>query len=124
MLRKKTCISEPTINIIEDRRAARLRGDKPEVKRLTKERNHALGLDQGRYWDAKAAAIESAVARQDQHTVFRELRTCKQPGTGCSQAPTEVPRTRAASASREHCATLPVGPSEGRRAIPGGQPLQ
>ena len=25
----------------------------------------------------KAAAIESAVARQDQHTVFRELRTCK-----------------------------------------------
>ena len=41
------------------------------------ERNHALGLDQGRYWDATAAAIESAVARHDQHTVFRELRTCK-----------------------------------------------
>ena len=77
MLRKKTWISEPTLNIIEDRRAARLRGDKPEVKRLTKERNHTLGLDHGRYWDAKAAAIESAVARQDQHTVFRELRTCK-----------------------------------------------
>ena len=77
MLRKKNWISEPTLNIIEYRRAARLRGDKPEVKRLTKERNHALGLDQGRYWDAKAAAIESAVARQDQHTVFRELRTCK-----------------------------------------------
>ena len=75
--RKKTWISEPTLNIIEDRRAARLRGDTPEVKRLTKERNHALGLYQGRYWDAKAAAIESAVARQDQHTVFRELRTCK-----------------------------------------------
>ena len=75
--KKKTWISEPTLNIIEDRRAARLRGDKPEVKRLTKERNHALGLNQRRYWDAKAAAIESAVARQDQHTVFRELRTCK-----------------------------------------------
>ena len=59
------------------RRAARLRGDKPEVKRLTRERNRALGLDQGRNRDAKAAAIESAVARQDQHTVFRELRTCK-----------------------------------------------
>ena len=77
MLRKKTWISEPTLNTIEDRRAARLRGDKPEVKRLTKEGNHALGLDQGRYWDANAAAIESTVARQDQHTVFRELRTCK-----------------------------------------------
>ena len=74
---KKTWISEPTLNIIEDRRAARLCGDKPEVKRLTRERNRALGLDQGRYWDAKAAAIESAVARQDQHTVFRKLRTCK-----------------------------------------------
>ena len=78
---KKPWISEPTLNIIEDRRAARLRGDKPKVKRLTMERNRALGLDQGRipgrYWDAKAAAIESAVARQDQHTVFRELRTCK-----------------------------------------------
>ena len=76
---KKTLISEPNLNIIEDRRAARLRGDKPEVKRLTRERNRALGLDQGRYWDAKAAAIESAVVRQDhhQHTVFRELRSCK-----------------------------------------------
>ena len=75
--RKKTSISESTLNIIEDQRAIRLRGDKPEVKVLTRERNHALGLDQGRYWDAKAAAIESAVARQDQHTVFRELRICK-----------------------------------------------
>ena len=74
---KKPWISEPTLNIIEDQRAAGLRGDKPEVKRLTRERNRALGLDQGRNWDAKAAAIESAVARQDQHTVFRELRTCK-----------------------------------------------
>ena len=74
---KKPWISESTLNIIEDRRAARLRGDKLEVKRLTRERNHALGLDQGRYWDAKAAAIESAVASQDQHTVFRKLRTCK-----------------------------------------------
>ena len=36
-------------------------------------------------------------------------------------APTEVPRPRAASASREHCATLPVGACEGRRALPGGQ---
>ena len=63
--------------IIEDRRAARLRGDKSEIKRLTSERNHALSLDQGRYWDAKAAAIESAVAIRGQHTVFRELRTCK-----------------------------------------------
>ena len=77
MLRKKTWISEHTLNIIEDRRAARLCGDKPEVTRLTREINHALDLDHGRYWDAKAAAIESAVARQDQHTVFRELQTCK-----------------------------------------------
>ena len=74
---KKPWISEPILKSIEDRRAARLRGDKPEVKRLTKERNHALGLDQGRYWDEKAAAIESAVARQYQHPVFREPRTCK-----------------------------------------------
>ena len=74
---KKTWISEHTLNIIEDRRAARLRGDKPEVTRLTRERNHALGFDHGRYWEAKVAAIESAVARQDQHTVFRELQTCK-----------------------------------------------
>ena len=77
MLREKNWISEPTLNIIEDRRAAPLRGDKPEVKRLTRERSRARDLDQGRYWDAKAAAIESAVARQDQHTVFRELRICK-----------------------------------------------
>ena len=42
--RKKTWISAPTLNIIEDRRAARLRGDKPEVKRLTKGRNYALGI--------------------------------------------------------------------------------
>ena len=63
--------------IIEDRKAARLRSDTPEVKRLTRERNRALGLDQGRYWDAKAAAIASAVARQDEHTLFRELRTYK-----------------------------------------------
>ena len=50
-------------------------------------RNHVLGLDQGRYWDAKAAAIESALARQDQHTVFRELRTCK---LGLNNQPTTV----------------------------------
>ena len=56
-VKKKTWISEPTLNIIEDRRAARLRGDKPEVKRLARERNRALGLVQGSYWDAKAAAI-------------------------------------------------------------------
>ena len=87
MLRKKTWISEPTLNPIEDRRAARLRVDKPEVKRLTRERNHAMGLDQGRYWEAKAAAIESAVARQDQHTVFRELRTCK---LGLNNQPTTI----------------------------------
>ena len=43
----------------------------PEVKRLTSERNHALGLDQGRYWDAKAAAIESAVTRPDQPEMCR-----------------------------------------------------
>ena len=74
---KKTWISEPTLNIIDDRRAARLRVDKPEVKRLTREINRAVGLDQGKYWDAKAAPIESAVSRQDQHTVFRELRRSK-----------------------------------------------
>ena len=77
MLRKKPWISVPTLNIIEDQKAAQLRGDKPEVKRLTRERKRAVGLTQGRYWDAKAAAIESAVGRQDQHTVFRQLQTCK-----------------------------------------------
>ena len=43
---------------------------------------------------------------------------------GCAQAPTEVPRPRAASSRREHCATLPVGPCKERRALPGEQPLQ
>ena len=76
MLRKKTWISEPTLDIIDDGRAARLRGDKPEVKRLTRERNRTLGIDQGRYWNAKATAIEYAVARQYQHTAFRGLRAC------------------------------------------------
>ena len=74
-----------TLSKIEE--LPRLRGEKLKVKRLTRERNRALGLDQRRYWDAKAAAIESAVARQDQHTVFMELRTCK---LGLNNQPTTV----------------------------------
>ena len=74
---KKTWISVPTLDIIEDRRATRLRGDKPEVKRQTREINLTLCLDQGICSDVKAAAIESGVVRQVQPTVFRELRTYK-----------------------------------------------
>ena len=48
---------------------------------------------------------------------------CLRPVAGCEQAPTAVPRPRAASAYREHRATLAVGPCEGRHALPGGQRL-
>ena len=68
MFRKKTWISVPTSTLskIEELPDYAVT---PEVKRLTRERTRALGLDQGRNWDAKTAAIESAVARQDQHTM-------------------------------------------------------
>ena len=57
------------------------------------------------------------------HVLYVHL-LCVQLGTGCSKEPAEVSRSCAASASGEHCATLPVGPCEGRRALPGWQPFQ
>ena len=49
-------------------------------------------------------------------TVVRINCAWLQPVAGCAHAPTEVPRPQAASARRELCAMLPVGPCEGRHA--------
>ena len=47
-----------------------------------------------------------------------------QPGAGCAEAPSALPRTRAAYACRQDGATLPHGPREGRRALSCGQSAQ
>lgn len=73
---RKPWISNSTLEIIEDRRAARLRGDFARYRALNKPRKKALVRDLERYWTSKAKTIEEAAKRADQRTVYRELRSC------------------------------------------------
>ncbi|KAI8494385.1 hypothetical protein Bbelb_276110 [Branchiostoma belcheri] len=74
---KKPWILHETLHIIDCRRAARLRGDMTEYRRLNRERNSAIHRDRETFWADQATSLEEAAQRDDQHQVYSILRRAK-----------------------------------------------
>ncbi|GAA6068877.1 uncharacterized protein LOC124628743 [Tachysurus ichikawai] len=70
---KKPWISEWTLNIIDRRREARLRGDLTEYRRLNRQRNVAIAEDREKFWQAEAKHLESAANNNNMSRVFSLL---------------------------------------------------
>lgn len=71
---KKPWISVQTLEIIEQRRAARLRGDLDEYRGLNKTRNVAIAKDREAYWRREAEQLETAAKNNNMSEVFKMLR--------------------------------------------------
>lgn len=76
-LPKQPWISQPTLDIIDRRREARLRGDMPEYRRLNAARNAAIAADRERYWGEEAERLESAAQGNYLRQVFNMLRQAR-----------------------------------------------
>ena len=74
---KKPWISNETLEIIEQRRAARLSGDSDSYRRLNAVRNAAIRRDREKFWEEQATLLESASQRNNQQQVFSLLRRAK-----------------------------------------------
>lgn len=74
---RKPWISERTLNIIDQRREARLRGDLPEYRRLNRLRNVAIAEDREKFWQAEAQQLESAANNNNMSRVFSLLRQAR-----------------------------------------------
>ncbi len=74
---KKPWISERTLNIIDRRREARLRGDLTEYQRLNRQRNVAIAEDREKFWQAEAKHLESAANNNNMSRVFSLLRQAR-----------------------------------------------
>ncbi|KAL1246814.1 hypothetical protein QQF64_034817 [Cirrhinus molitorella] len=73
----KPWISETTLDIIERRREARLRGDLTEYRRLNRQRNMAIAEDREKFWQAEAKHLESAANNNNMSRVFSLLRQAR-----------------------------------------------
>ena len=78
---RRPWISNATLEIVEKRREARLRGDMTEYKRLDSISNTAIRNDREKYWDNEATKLEEAARRNDQSLVYRLLRDARQAPT-------------------------------------------
>ncbi|GAA6081389.1 uncharacterized protein LOC109521465 [Tachysurus ichikawai] len=74
---KKPWILERTLNIIDQRREARLRGDLTEYRRLNRQRNVAIAEDEEKFWQAEAKHLESAANNNNMSRVFSLLRQAR-----------------------------------------------
>ncbi|CAM4466358.1 unnamed protein product [Leuciscus chuanchicus] len=74
---KKPWISERTLNIIDWRREARLRGDLTEYQRLNRQCNVAIAEDREKFWQAEAKHLESAANNNNMSRVFSLLRQAR-----------------------------------------------
>ncbi|CAJ1076502.1 ZNF195 [Xyrichtys novacula] len=68
---RRPWISPTTLEIIELRRAARLRGDMIEYRRLNRIRNTAIQEDRERFWQGEAERLESAAENNNYTQVYR-----------------------------------------------------
>ncbi|KAK7940027.1 hypothetical protein WMY93_003353 [Mugilogobius chulae] len=74
---KKPWISEKTLDLINLRREARLRGDMPEYRRLNHLRNVAIAEDREKFWETEAEHLESAANNNNMSRVFSLLRQAR-----------------------------------------------
>ena len=74
---KNPWVSNATLEIIEQRRAARLAGDMAEYRRLNRVRNAALRRDKEAYWANMADQLEEASRSHNQQKVYSLLRKAK-----------------------------------------------
>ncbi|KAI8496714.1 hypothetical protein Bbelb_253690 [Branchiostoma belcheri] len=84
---KKPWISHETLHIIDYRRAARLRGDMTEYRRLNRERNSAIRRDRETFWADQATSLEEAAQRDDQHQNSEWFQINSGVRQGCVAAP-------------------------------------
>ncbi|XP_019619862.1 PREDICTED: uncharacterized protein LOC109466573 [Branchiostoma belcheri] len=87
--RKKDLLSEETLQVVEARREARLRGNREEYRRLNSRRNHLLSRDKQRWLNNLATTAETAARTGNQGTLYKTLRTLSgkvTPPTACVKA--------------------------------------
>ena len=68
-------MSQESLIKIEECRNARLAGNMPLYRTLSRRRKVALQQDQNKYWNEKADSLENAAINNDHATMFREFRT-------------------------------------------------
>ena len=74
---KQPWISEQTLDIINLRREARLRGDMEEYRHLNERRNAAIRQDKETYWENQATLLEEASQRNDLRQTYALLKKSK-----------------------------------------------
>ena len=74
---KKPWISQETLDIINHRRAARLRGDLDEYRRLNCHRNMSIRRDREKFWSDQASILEKASRHNNKRLIFKLLRQAK-----------------------------------------------
>ena len=72
---RKPWVSQESLIKIEECRNARLAGNMPLYRTLSRRRKVALQQDQNKYWNEKADSLENAAINNDHATMFREFRT-------------------------------------------------
>ena len=71
---RRPWISTESLDLIEERRKARLIGKMRRYRRLNSLRNASLKADKERYWSNMADTLEAAARRNDHATIYRTLR--------------------------------------------------
>ena len=72
---RKPWVSQESLIMIEECRNARLAGNMPLYRTLSRRRKVALQRDQNKYWNDKAETLENAANNNDHAIMFREFRT-------------------------------------------------
>ena len=72
---RKPWVSQESVILIEECRNARLAGNMPLYRTLSRRRKVALQRDQNKYWNDKAETLENAANNNDHAIMFREFRT-------------------------------------------------
>ena len=72
---RKPWVSQESLIMIEECRNARLAGNMPLHRTLSRRGKVALQRDQNKYWNEKAEILENAANNNDHATMFREFRT-------------------------------------------------
>ena len=74
---KQPWISSTTLNIVNRRREARLRGDRALYRQLNGARNASIRRDQETFWERKATQLEEASQRNDLRQMYGTLKSAK-----------------------------------------------
>ena len=74
---RRPWISAETLDIIDRRREARLRGDNATYRQLNAQRNASIRRDREAYWDGQAAQLEAAAQSNDLRLTYSLLKKAK-----------------------------------------------